>query len=346
MADAKTALAKLQSGKTLTAQERILLGLSDDFSNQNDPLGQEGGNTTVPSMTTWIVNLLKNVPELNNIYTAVKNPDGSFNRTVDAIVDMITASSWYLDNGPTVAANVAARYKFGEKYYNQKVGQYKITISGLATAIGLDVNDPTVADYLEGLAETSFLNGWDEDYIENTIIGNADIVNKISGGAYERSVQDLAEYGQLMGFTLSDTTRKDYQRRLIGDVTEGGLRSRTTPDQIKKEIRDKQALLYPMFSDDFAVGRTLWDVTASQRKKWADLLERDEDDLDWNDPLCKDGKIFTMVDEKTGKVVARPAWDAEKLIKQDERWQYTENAVKTYDKWGTGIITKFGMAAI
>jgi hypothetical protein len=53
-----------------------------------------------------------------------------------------------------------------------------------------------------------------------------------------------------------------------------------------------------------------------------------------------------MVDEKTGKVVARPAWDAEKLIKQDERWQYTENAVKTYDKWGTGILTKFGMAAI
>jgi hypothetical protein len=340
MADAKTALAKLQSGQTLTTEERILLGLDAD------PLAGEEGNQTTPTMTTWIVNLLKNVPELKNIYDSVRNPDGSFNRTIDAIVDMINSSSWYLDNGPTVAANVASRYKFGEKYYNQKVGQYKITISGLATAIGLDVNDPTVADYLEGLAETSFLNGWDEDYIENTIIGNADIVNKISGGAYERSVQDLAEYGQLMGFTLSDTTRKDYQRRLIGEVTEGGLRSRTTPEQIKKEIRDKQSLLYPIFADDFSVGRTLWDVTASQRKKWADLLEQNEDDLDWNDPLWKDGKIFTMVDEKTGKVVARPAWDAEKLIKQDERWQYTENATKTYDKWGTAILTKFGMAAI
>lgn len=340
MADARTALAKLQSGQTLTAEERILLGL------EADPLAGEKGNLTTPTMTTWIVNLLKNVPELKNIYDSVRNPDGSFNRTVDAIVDMINSSSWYLDNGPTVAANVAARYKFGEKYYNQKVNQYKITISGLATAIGLDVNDPSVADYLEGLAETSFLNGWDSDYIENTIIGNADIVDKISGGAYAKSVQDLAQYGQLMGFTLSDTTRKDYQRRLVGEVTEGGLRSRATTDQIKKEIRDKQALLYPMFADDFAVGRTLWDVTASQRKKWADLLEMSEDDLDWNDPLWKDGKIFTMVDEKTGKVVARPAWDAEKLIKQDERWQYTENATKTYDKWGTGILTKFGMAAI
>jgi hypothetical protein len=311
-----------------------------------DPFSQDNTNKSMPSMTTWIVNLLKNVPELKNIYDSVKNPDGSFNRNIEAIVDMITSSSWYLDNGPTVAANVASRYKFGEKFYSQKVNQYKITLSGLAAGIGLDVKDPAIAAYLESLAETSFLNGWDEDYMENQIIGNSDIVGKISGGAYASAVDDLAEYGNLMGFTLSQNTVKDYQRRLIGEVTEGGLRSRATPDQIKKEIRDKQALLYPMFAEDFAVGRTLWDVTALQRKKWADLLELNEDDLDWNDPLWKDGKIFTMTDEKTGKIVSRPAWDAEKLIKQDERWQYTENATRTYDKWGAGILNKFGLVAI
>jgi hypothetical protein len=259
---------------------------------------------------------------------------------------MITSSSWYLDKGPTVAANIAGRYKFGEKFYQDKINQYKITISSLATQIGLDLTDPGVADYLESLAETSYLNAWDEDYIENTIIGNKDIVGKIGGGVYETAVQDLAEYGNLMGFTLSEKTIKDYQRRLIGEVTEGGLRTRATPEQIKKEIRDKQALLYPMFADDFAVGRTLWDVTSSQRKVWATLLEKSEDDLDWNDPLWKDGKIFTMTDEKTGKIVARPAWDAEKLVKQTEDWQYTENATRLYEGYGIGILNKFGMAAI
>jgi hypothetical protein len=346
----KEALAVLTSRgpQALTAEQRKLLGLSAAGAGglNTDPFNQDDDNKEVPSMTTWIVNLLKNEPELANIYAAVKNPDGSFNTTVDAIVDMITASSWYLDNGPTVAANIASRYKFGEKYYQEKVGQYKITISGLATAIGLDVNDPTVAEYLESLAETSFLAGWDEDYIENKIISDDKVVGKINGGAYATAVDDLAEYGNLMGFTLSDTTRKDYQRRLIGDVTDGGLRSRATTEQIKKEIRDKQALLYPMFADDFAVGRTLWDVTASQRKVWANLLEKNEDDLDWNDPLWKDGKIFTMTDEKTGKIVARPAWDAEKLVKQTEDWQFTENATRLYENYGIGILNKFGLAAI
>ena len=341
----RIALAKLTSGQTLTDEEKRLLGISTP-SSAVDPLAGADGDTTVPSMTTWIVNLLKNVPELDEIYQAVKNPDGSFNRTVDAIVDMITASSWYLTKGPTVAANVASRYKFGENYYQQKVNEFKISVSSIATQIGLDVKDPAVAEYLESLSETAFLNQWDESYIENTIIDNDGIVGKINGGAYATAVQDLAEYGNLMGFTLSDTTRKDYQRRLIGEVTEGGLRARTTPDQIKKEINDKQALLYPMFADDFAVGRTLWDVTSSQRKVWAALLEKSEDDLDWDDPLWKNGQIFTMTDEKTGKIVARPAWDAEKLVKQDERWQYTENANRLYEGYGTRMLNKFGLAAI
>lgn len=356
----RIALAKLASGQRLTDEEKRLLKIpvntnetgasgilsQTDIINQTGILSGTGDGGKTPSMTTWIVNLLKNEPDLKNIYDSVKNQDGSFNTTVDVIIDMITSSQWYLDKGPTVAANIASRYKFGEKYYQEKVGQYKITISGLATAIGLDVNDPTVSEYLTSLSETAFLSGWDEDYIENKIISDDTIIGKINGGAYATAIDDLSEYGQLMGFTLSDTTRKDYQRRLIGDVTESGLRARTTPDQIKKEIRDKQALLYPMFADDFAVGRTLWDVTASQRKIWSNLLELSEDDLDWNDPLWKDGKIFTMTDEKTGKIVARPAWDAEKLVKQDERWQYTENATRIYENYGIGILNKFGLAAI
>jgi len=313
--------------------------MADPFDK--DPLG-----TSKPSMTTWIVNLLKNVPELKNIYDTVRDPNtGKFLYNADAITDMITSSSWYLSNGPTVAGNIAARFKFGEKFYQQKVNEYKITVSALARAMGLDVADPSSSEYLSGLAETSFLNGWDENYIENTIVSNADIVGKISGGAYAKQILDLNEYANLMGVRLSDQTKSNYQRRLIGEIGMDGLRKAATTDELKKEIVNQQSLLYPMFSDDFAVGRTLWDVTSLHRKKWADLLETDEDALDWDDPLWKDGKIFTMMDEKSGKVVARPVWDAEKLIKKDERWQYTENAARTYETYGLNILGRFGLVA-
>jgi hypothetical protein len=312
-----------------------------------DPLAEENNKMMKPSLTTWIVNLLKNEPQLKAIYDTVRDPKtGEFLYNIDAIVDMITSSDWYLTKGPTVAGNIASRYKFGEKWYKDKLSEYKITISGLATGLGLNVTDPTVANYLNSLTEASFLNGWDDAYIENTIIGNADIAGKAGGGLYQGQVQDLTSYAKLMGVDLSQQTKTDYQRRLIGTVTPDGFRVRSTADQLKKEISDKQALLYPFFADDFAAGRTLWDVTSLHRKKWADLLEQDEDSLDWNDPLWKDGKLFSYVDEATGKVVMRPAWDAEKLIKQDERWQYTENADRLYEGMGIRLLNKFGLAKI
>ena len=305
------------------------------------------GTKEKPSMTSWITNLLKNVPELQKIYSTVYDPKKKeFTYSEDAIVNMITSSSWYLTNGPKVAANIAARYKFGENYYNQQIAQYKITISAIARTLGLDMADENVATYLTSLAETSYLNGWDDAYIENTIVSNGEMIGSIAGGAYATQVQSLADYASLMGVSLSEKDRQNYQSRLIGTVGTNGLRQASNLDALKKEIVDQQALLYPMFADDFAVGRTLWDVTALHRKKWADLLEIEEDSLDWNDPLWKDGKIFTMTDEKTGKILARPVWDAEKLIKQDERWQYTENASRTYENYGLGILNRFGYAKV
>lgn len=303
--------------------------------------------STMPSMTTWIVNLLKNEPQLKAIYDTVRDPiTGKFLYDVDTIIDMITSSAWYLEKGPTVAGRIASRYKFGEKWYQDQLSQYKITISGLANGMGLDVNDPTIAEYLNGLTEAAFLNEWDATYIENSIIGNSKIAGMAAGGLYQGQVQDITSYAKLMGMDLSQQTMNDYQRRLMGSVNPDGFRTRATPDQIKKEIADMQAKNYAFFADDFAAGRTLWDLTTLHRKKWADLLEVDEDTLDWNDPLWKDGKLFSYTDEKTGKVMMRPAWDAEKLIKQDERWQYTENATRLYEGLGARMLNKFGLAAI
>jgi hypothetical protein len=138
---------------------------------------------STPSISTWIINLLKNEPQLKAIYDAVRNPaTGEFIYSADAIADMISSSDWYLSKGPTVAGNIAGRQRYGEKWYQDRVNQYKVTVSGIANGMGINASDPTVSTYLSSLAEASFLNGWDSDYIENTIIGNADVISKASGG--------------------------------------------------------------------------------------------------------------------------------------------------------------------
>jgi hypothetical protein len=38
-------------------------------------------------------------------------------------------------------------------------------------------------------------------------------------------------------------------------------------------------------------------------------------------------------------------WEAAKMIKADERWQYTKNADETYMNYGKAMLTKFGMVS-
>jgi hypothetical protein len=311
----------------------------------DNPLNTNDAST--PRVDSWIIKLLTTTPQLKAIYEQVRDPKtGKFLYTVDAIADMITSSTWYQENGPTVASNIASKAKFGDKWYEENVSDYKITISKIAKTIGLDVSDPTIAGELDDFADSAFLHGWDEAVMETKLISSDKLSSKLKGGAYATSVQEFAEYANLMGVKLSDKDRSAYQQRLLGTVDKNGFRVRSTADELKTELRAKVANSYPMFAEQLKTGATLWDLTSNYRQKTADLLEMDVDTVGWDDPLWKDGKIFTMTDPKTGAISQRPLWDVEKLIKADERWQYTENATKTYDNWGAKILNKFGMVAM
>lgn len=281
----------------------------------------------------WIIRLLQTEPQLKAIYDQVRNPEtGEFTYTEDYIARLIQNSDWYLKNGPTVAAQVASRVKFGEKYFQGEVDKYKTTISGLAKTIGLDMADPMVAMQIGIFAESAYYHQWDAANLENQLVKQLGSMAK--GGAYTTLAQDIAEYSNLMGFTPSEQDKKSYQTRLLGTVDPvSGLRIRSTADEIKAEIRANSAKTYAVYADQINAGSTLWDLTSAQRKRAAALLEIDEKAFSWNDPLLKDGKLFISVNKDTGKMEQRPVWDVDSMVRADERWQYTNNARAVYDKF-------------
>lgn len=295
----------------------------------------------------WITNLVKTIPDLLTVYTSsFDKKTGKALFTADVISQKIQATKWYIENGPTVAANIAARFKYGDNYYNDKVTNYKNIVSSLAANIGLNTSDPAVSAELSALAESSFLHGWDNTMVESKIIANQKLFSNIKGGAYANTVTEIGDYANLYGIKLTDTQRKDYQNRLVGTVDANGIRVRSSADDIKNELRAKAAATYPIFAEQFKAGQSLWDVTSNVRTKMADVLELDPESITWDDPLWKDGKIFQSVDAKTGQIAMRPLYDVDKMLREDERWQYTKNANDTYAKYTGAILSKFGMVAI
>jgi hypothetical protein len=302
-------------------------------------------DTTTPPMATWIITALQTIPELNNLYQKIKNPDGSFKYDANTIATMINDTDWYRLNGPTVAQKLIDRIKGGENAYREGVNEYRQIVSKTASDLGLDASDPMVSNYLSALGENAYLHNWTPSQLEGVITSNTEIVKKIKGGLYSAQTQDVADWAQTMGMNLTAADRTNYTQRLMGLTDKNGVRVRSSVDDIKAEIRKNTATKYAVFADQINAGVSLWDLTSNYRQKAADLLEVDPDTIKWDDPLFKDGKVFQSIDPKTGQIVARPLWEADKMIKADDRWQYTKNAADSYDKMTYGILQKFGMVS-
>jgi hypothetical protein len=296
-------------------------------------------------MSTWIITALQTIPELNALYQSVRNADGSFKYDAGTIATMINDTDWYRLNGPTVAQKLIDRIKGGENAYREGVNEFKGLVAKTASDLGLDASNPQISQYLSALGENAYLHGWTSAQIEGVITSNPEIVKQIKGGTYSASVQDIADYANTMGVNLTAGDRTNYTQRLLGLTDKNGIRVQSKPDDIKAEIRKNTATRYSVFADQINAGVSLWDLTSSYRQKAADLLEVDPDTIKWDDPLMKDGKLFQSVDPKTGAIVARPLYEADKMIRADSRWQYTKNATDTYDKYTYSILNKFGMVS-
>jgi hypothetical protein len=296
-------------------------------------------------MSTWIITALQTIPELNAVYQKVRNADGSFKYDAATIATMINDTEWYRLNGPTVAQKLIDRIKGGENAYREGVNEYRQSVSKVATELGLDASDPAISSYLSALGENAYLHNWTPAQLEGVITSNSEIVKKIKGGLYSAQTQDVADWAQTMGMSITPGDRTNYTQRFMGLTDKNGVRVRSSVDDIKSEIRKNTATKYGVFADQINAGVTLWDLTSSYRQKAAELLEVDPDTIKWDDPLFKDGKIFQSVDPNSGKIVARPLWEAAKMIKADERWQYTKNADETYMGYGKAMLTKFGMVS-
>jgi len=302
--------------------------------------------TTAPPMATWIITALSTIPELNAVYQKVRNADGSFKYDASTIATMINDTEWYRLNGPTVAQKLIDRIKGGENNYREGVNEYRQIVSKTATELGLDASDPAISSYLSALGENAYLHNWTPSQLEGVITSNTEIVKKIKGGLYSAQTSDIVDYANTMGSVVSAGDVTNYTQRLLGLTDKNGVRVRSSVDDIKAEIRKNTATKYGVFADQINAGVSLWDLTSNYRQKVADLLEVDPDTIKWDDPLFKDGKIFQSVDPKDpSKIVARPLWEADKMIRGDERWQYTKNANDQYDKYAFSILQKFGMVA-
>lgn len=131
-----------------------------------------------------------------------------------------------------------------------------------------------------------------------------------------QTLQALQQFARDNGVVLTDKYLKEKQAAIVD--------GQITLDDAKGEIRKNYvSVIYPAFADDVMAGNDMVDLAAPYAQSLGSLLELPTDVSPFDDPLMK--KALSYKDEK-GNLSRMPYWEFESMVKQDERWQYTDNA--------------------
>jgi hypothetical protein len=123
--------------------------------------------------------------------------------------------------------------------------------------------------------------------------------------------------------------------------SQGIFAGTTTTDDIQALIRRDSASAFPGYSDQINKGTSVEALASAYKSSMSNILEIDPDTISFNDPTLRRALQYIGTD---GKPSVKPIWQFETELRQDPRWEKTDNARKTVDSLSLKVLRDFGLA--
>jgi len=211
--------------------------------------------------------------------------------------------------------------------YKSPDGKSKTTVKSVYDKNGnLVSTDYLTADNLDPKV-------WLTDKIKTQLVSGKQEVNKLAipegpSGKYFTEVKNLAARNGIM---LSDSAATEYANKIVAGVLDA--------DTAFNTIRESAASAFPQLADKIKAGIDLKTLADPYIQSMSNILEIPSTAVDLFDPKIRSALSFTLPD---GKVGTKSIYDFEKELRQDPRWQYTNNAKKTVADSTLRVLQDFG----
>lgn len=233
---------------------------------------------------------------------------------------------WFQQHDSNQQAAELAKANFPEDY-KESVSRNADSIRELAAQLGVPVDEDTV----QSLAEQARYNQWDPEQTRKNLepfLANA--TGDLTGQAGDIQT-NLKQWAAQNGLSLTDQQLQAY--------VSAATFNKQSIDDIKADLRKSYlAGMFPAWADKIEAGYDPSTLFAPYLKSAQDTLETM---VGFDDPLMK---RITQAVGPDGKPRAVPLYEAERMMRQDPRWQKTDNAYKTYAGVAQDILRTFGFA--
>jgi hypothetical protein len=292
--------------------------------------------------------LFKNIPSLKLIFEDYVNPKKKM--TDDEFVRRIRNDVWYKKNSAGIKERFVQYYNYRdlqESGQAQGTTQYEQDIEGIvrnlerrAVEIGsAAASDPTA---LRNAAENIYLTNKEKDttFIDDFLASSIRSVAGTIGGKTTQGYSGAAlqNYNALVsaarnnGFQVADIIPGGAN---VDQVLQGIASGKIDVNRVVADARKLASQGQPQYVRDLlAQGYNLDQVFKPYRTAMANVLEiGDPDQIDLNDPLLR-----SAITDKGDMNL----YDFKKALRQDSRWQYTEQAKKDVSTAALGVLRDFG----
>lgn len=289
-------------------------------------MAEDTNQSAVDTAVAWgLTEALLNDPvygaELRNVLNLLNKKDFAGARKA------LEQTKFFQNNTSTVASRMKLKASQPGAYADA-LDKYKQAQKRRLTAAGVKM-DPSQLDVILTKAYDS---GLDENQLDASIL-NSGQFNAKFGGTTLGSVDSLKQYANAFGMSYNQSFWDTYSKSLFAGTT--------TTEDMQAKIRQDAASAFPVFAEQINNGISLDSLASAYKSSMANILEIDPDTISYNDPTIR--KALQSVDA-SGKPSMKPIWQFEQELRNDPRWEYTDNARATVDSLSLKVLRDWGFA--
>lgn len=174
---------------------------------------------------------------------------------------------------------------------------------------------------------------WLDDKIKTNLVTGQQEINKLAvpEGPSGKYFTEFKSFAARNGIMLSDSAATDYANKAVAGILDS--------DTILNTIRESAASAFPQLADKIKAGVDLKTLADPYIQSMSNILEVPDTSIDLFDPRIRGALSYTLPD---GKVGTKSIYDFEKELRQDPRWQYTNNARETVSNVALKVLKDFG----
>lgn len=289
--------------------------------------------------------LFKHVPSLKNLLDQYVKKGWTNARFLQELRN----DPWYKQNSSEIKQRYVQLYNYqdlvatgqatGNTDYEKQIADLERKLADKARQIGSNAaSDPTA---LRKAAENMYITnvGIDDAMVTDFLASAIKPIGGMIGGkpttGYSgdalTNYQELVTTARNNGFEVSDIVPG---ATTVEQVLAGIATGRIDINRVKQDARKLAAQGQPQYVRDLlAQGYNLKDVFAPYRKVMGTVLEVNPDQIDLNDPTLR-----TAITDKGDMNL----YDFKKALRQDNRWQYTEQAKADVANAALTVLKDFG----